>query len=203
MEKKKVGILGGTFNPIHIGHLILAENAYDSLHLDKVLIMPSGVSYLKDPAEILPAKQRIQMVQLAIGNNHHFELSTYETNRAGNSYTYETLEELQKQKQDQEFYFIIGADSLFNIEKWREPQRIFDNCVLVAAPRYQISSEALEVQKQYLERQYHARIHLLSTPNIDISSNMIRTRIAEKKTICYYVPKDVETYIYKKKLYKV
>ena len=203
MEKKKIGILGGTFNPIHIGHLILAENAYDSLQLEKVLIMPSGVSYLKDPNEILPAKQRIQMVQLAIGSNKHFELSTIETDRAGNSYTYETLEQLKQENPDCDYYFIIGADSLFNIEKWREPQRIFDNCVIVAAPRYHMADEALLEQKKRLENLYQARVELLSTPNIDISSNLIRSRIAAKQTICYYVPKDVETYIYKKKLYRI
>lgn len=202
MMKKKIGILGGTFNPIHIGHLILAENAYDTLQLEKVLIMPSGISYLKDPAEILPAKQRIQMVQLAIGNNKHLELSTFETDRPGNSYTYETLIQLQEENPDCEYYYIIGADSLFNIEQWMEPQLIFDHCVLVAAPRYHMADEALFEQKNRLERLYHARVHLMNTPNIDISSNMIRARIAERKTICYYVPKDVETYIYKKKLYR-
>ncbi len=200
--KKKVGILGGTFNPIHIGHLILAESAYDSLQLEKVLIMPSGISYLKDPAEILPAKQRIQMVQLAIGNNKHFELSTFETDKPGNSYTHETLTKLHEENPNCEYYFIIGADSLFNIEQWMEPKIIFDHCVLVAAPRYHMADEALFEQKKRLERLYNARVHLLNTPNIDISSNMIRARIAEKKTICYYVPKDVETYIYKKKLYR-
>ncbi|MFT3985187.1 MAG: nicotinate-nucleotide adenylyltransferase [Lachnospiraceae bacterium] len=200
--KKKIGILGGTFNPIHIGHLILAENAYDSLQLEKVLIMPSGISYLKDPADILPAKQRIQMVQLAIGNNKHLELSTFETDRPGNSYTHETLTQLQEKNPDCEYYFIIGADSLFNIEQWKEPQVVLDHCVLVAAPRYHMADEALFEQKSRLERFYHARVHLLNTPNIDISSNMIRARIIEKRTICYYVPKDVEMYIYKKKLYR-
>jgi len=203
MEKKKIGILGGTFNPIHIGHLILAENAYDTLQLEKVLIMPSGVSYLKDQNVVLPAKQRIQMVQLAIGNNKHFELSTFETEKPGNSYTHETLKQLKAQHKDCEYYFIVGADTLFNIEKWKEPQLIFDHCILVAAPRYYISDEALLEQKRHLEKLYHARIRLLHTPNIDISSNMIRARIADKKSICYYVPKDVETYIYKKKLYRM
>lgn len=200
--KKKIGILGGTFNPIHIGHLILAENAYDTFQLEKVLIMPSGISYLKDPAEVLPAKQRIQMVQLAIGNNKHLELSTIETDRPGNSYTYETLMRLQDENPDCEYYFIIGADSLFNIEQWMEPQIIFDNCILIVAPRYHMTDEALLEQKNRLERLYQARVHLMNTPNIDISSNMIRERIAERKTICYYVPKDVETYIYKKKIYR-
>ena len=118
----KIGILGGTFNPIHTGHLILAENAYEFMGLDQVLFIPSGVSYLK-------------LVELAIASNPHFALSTIETDRKGNSYTYETLKELKAQNPDAELYFICGADVMMSIHTWKEPASILKYASLVVAPR--------------------------------------------------------------------
>ena len=106
---KKVGILGGTFNPIHIGHLILAEQAYDEYKLDEILFIPTGISHFKDPNVVLDKKKRISMTGGAIDDNPHFALSTIETDRPGNSYTYETLEELKRVNPDTEYYLIVGA----------------------------------------------------------------------------------------------
>ena len=108
--KKKVGIMGGTFNPIHLGHLIIAEEAFEAYDLDEVLFVPSGISYMKDPSEVLDAKKRVHMTGLAIEDNPHFALSTIEIDRDGNSYSYETLETLRKQNPNTEYYFLVGAD---------------------------------------------------------------------------------------------
>jgi nicotinate-nucleotide adenylyltransferase len=201
-EIKKVGIMGGTFDPIHIGHLILAENAYEKYHLDSVLMMPNGDPPHKTEHIITPSRHRIRMVQLAIEDNGHFELSTAETEGGGLKYTCVTLEALKSKNPNTEYYFILGADSLFSIEKWREPEKIFRLCTVLAATRYHLEDRKIENQIEYLSRKYCARIARLDTPNIDVSSRMIRTLVTEKKTIKYYVPKDVEQYIYKNNLYR-
>ena len=200
-NKIKTGIIGGTFNPIHMGHLILAENAYNTLGLDKVVFMPTGRSYLKDPSAILPAPDRIELIREAIRDNDHFEISEYETNKSGNTYTCETLSELNAQYPEEEFYFIIGEDSVYNIESWREPQTIFDNCILVVAPRDHEPDDKLIGIKEYLTDKYGARIVLLDAPDIDISSSMIRKRIKEKKTIRYYVSDGVRDMILNRGFY--
>ena len=195
-RKKRTGIIGGTFNPVHIGHLILAENAYDALGLDKVIFMPTGKSYLKDPSKILPAQARIELLNAAVCGNDHFSVSEYETKKIGNTYTFETLMELNLLDENEELYFIIGEDSVYNIESWREPKIIFENCVLVVAPRDHEPDEKLFAIKAHLEETYNARIELLDAPDIDISSSMIRERINTGKSIRYYVPDGVEKIIY-------
>lgn len=199
---KKTGIIGGTFNPIHIGHLILAENAYDALNLDEVIFMPTGRSYLKDPSKILSAEARLELLKAAIENNRHFSVSDYETKKAGNTYTYETLSELNDLYPDEELYFIIGEDSIYNIESWKEPRIIFDNCILVVAPREHEPDERLIDIKTHLEKKYSAKIVLLDAPDIDISSSMIRERIMNGISIRYYVPDKVASIIYEKGFYR-
>ena len=199
--KKKTGIIGGTFNPVHIGHLILAENAYDALGLDKVIFMPTGRSYLKDPTKILPADARTELLKAAVEGNAHFFISDHETKKAGNTYTYETLSELNAIDKDEQIYFIIGEDSIYNIETWKEPGLIFDNCVLVVAPRDHEPDEKLIAIMTHLEDKYGARIVLLDAPDIDISSSMIRERVMNGKSIRYYVPDKVANIIYNNRYY--
>ncbi len=121
----KIGIMGGTFNPIHFAHLILAESAYEELNLDKILFMPSKKPPHKLNESIESDEHRIQMIQLAIKSNPHFDLSCVELEREGITYTADTLEELNRNYPQDEFYFIIGADSLFQIEDWWHPEQIF------------------------------------------------------------------------------
>lgn len=201
-RKKRTGIIGGTFNPVHIGHLILAENAYDALGLDKVIFMPTGKSYLKDPSKILPAQARIELLNAAVSGNDHFSVSEYETKKIGNTYTFETLMELNLLDENEELYFIIGEDSVYNIESWREPKIIFENCVLVVAPRDHEPDEKLVAIRMHLEETYGAKIELLDAPDIDISSSMIRERIKKGKSIRYYVPEAVEKIIYEHGYYR-
>lgn len=199
--KKRVGIMGGTFNPIHLGHLIIAEAAYEAYNLDEVLFVPSGVSYMKDQSEILDAKKRVHMTGLAIEDNPHFALSTIEIDREGNSYSYETLEELKKQNPDVEYYFILGADSLLYLEKWKNPDRLMATCTLLTAVRDDCDEEKIQDAIKYLQDKYDAKIVLLPTPRLDISSTMIRKRVQDGKSIRYMVPDSVIDFIQKHDIY--
>lgn len=203
---KKVGILGGTFDPIHMGHLIVAQEALDFYHLDRVILMPSGHSYFKDHREgpqVLSSRTRLEMTGLAASDNPNFSCSAIEVEREGNTYTYETLEELHRLHPDQEYYFIVGGDTIMSIRSWREPQRIFDSCVILAALREdEVSPADFEREKQALIRDFGARIRTLRIPTIGISSTDIRKRVKDKRSIHYLVPKVVEQYIIEKGLYR-
>ena len=142
--KKKVGIMGGTFNPIHLGHLIIAEEAFEAYNLDEVLFVPSGISYMKDPLEVLDAKKRVHMTGLAIEDNPHFALSTIEIDRDGNSYSYETLETLRKQNPNTEYYFLVGADTLFALETWKHPEILLPSCTILVAVRNGVPMEKID-----------------------------------------------------------
>lgn len=200
---KKIGIMGGTFNPIHMGHLIIAEKAREQSGLDKVLFMPSGVPYMKDSRQVLPGKVRTQMTELAIRSNPFFDISTMEVERAGRTYTYETLETLRAQNPDTKYYFILGADSLWKIEEWKCPEKIFAACHILAAVREEKTTEDMKEQIHYLEKTYDANITLLQTCRIEISSSIIRALCKEGKSIRYLVPEAVFDFIIQNKLYTV
>jgi len=199
--RKKIGILGGTFNPIHIGHLLLAQYAFEQAELAKIIFIPSGVSYMKQDIPILPAKDRMRLVELSIQYHSCFEVSDMEILRPGNTYTYETLEEL-KRKQDNHYYFILGADSVFSMEKWKEPARIFKSCTILAAVRETTDKERLRIKTEDLKQKFGADIMLLDFPRIDISSSEIRERLKLGKSIHHMVAPEAEEYIYKNQLFK-
>lgn len=199
---KKTGIMGGTFNPIHMGHLIIAEKAREQFHLDEVLFMPCGIPYTKNEDDVLPKDIRAEMTRLAIEDNPFFDISTIEVDKDGSTYTYETLEQLRSDNPNTEYYFIIGADSLWKIEGWREPEKIFANCHLLAAVRDGKSAVEMETQASYLKDKFGASIFLLNSSNIEISSTMIRTLVKEGSSIRYFVPEAVYDYIIKNKLYR-
>ena len=198
---KKIGIMGGTFNPIHYGHLFLAENAYEQIGLDKVLFMLSKNPPHKVKLETVSDQQRTDMIRLAIQDNPHFEISTMELERDGMTYTSDTLTLLTKGKKDVCYYFIVGADSLMMMQDWHDPKTIFQLCTVVAASRDKVEKEQLQKQVQYLKERYPAEILLLDMPTIQISSASIRERTAEGKSIRYYLPKAVSEYIKSNRLY--
>ena len=135
-ERKRIGIMGGTFDPIHIGHLILGETAYEQFHLDQVLFMPAGnPPHKRNRSNRATDEQRTEMVKIAIASNPHFALSLEEMNQDGFTYTYRTLERLKRQNPDTDYFFIMGADSLYEFEKWREPGRILAACTVLVATR--------------------------------------------------------------------
>ncbi|MGI6094318.1 MAG: nicotinate-nucleotide adenylyltransferase [Lachnospiraceae bacterium] len=202
-KKRKIGIMGGTFDPIHIGHLILGETAYEQLQLDKVFFMPAGnPPHKQNRRGRASDEQRVEMVSRAIASNPHFELSLVEMNEDGYTYTYRTLEQLNAAYPDVAFYFILGADSLFNFDTWMEPQRICDACTVVIATRNHTSSQELDKKIQELSQKYHGTFVKLESLNIDISSGTLREWIKNGKTIRYYVSDSVIDYIREEKMYK-
>ena len=201
MSGKKIGILGGTFNPIHNAHLRLAKKSLEFCDLSKVLILPSGCSYLKDQSLIASKTDRINMVLLAIRDYKGFELSTLETDKEGNSYTYETLHDLKSSNPEDELFFIIGADTLFNIDSWMKPEEIFRLSKIIAARRDEHSDEALNERIDFLREKYGAQIILIDSPKIDISSSEIRARIKDHLDATDMLPAEVYEYIKTKGLY--
>lgn len=206
MKTKKVGIMGGTFNPIHIGHLILAETARTQFGLDEILFIPSGHSYMKKDISIPSGEIRAEMTSLAIEDNPFFALSLMEIERAGNTYTYETLEELKKTNPDTEYFFILGADSLFAIKTWKCPQQIFDACTVLAAVRAKEGDasalDELQAEIIRLQAQYHGKIELLQCANMEISSTQLRNQIQKGESVRYLIPDKVIQYIQEKNLYR-
>lgn len=200
--KHRIGIMGGTFDPIHIGHLILGEAAYEQLGLEKVLYMPSGNPPHKQHREGRASDlQRTEMVKLAISGNPHFELSLMEMHEEGYTYTYRTLETLRSKNPDTEYCFIIGADSLFQFHTWMQPQRICDACTLAVAVRDNVSMATLRKAVQETEDRFHTTIEILHTTNLDISSNMLRDWVHHGRSIRYYVPEQVREYILQNGIY--
>ena len=205
IKAERIGILGGTFDPIHLGHLIIAEQARDQYQLDRVLLIPSGHSYFKDnrSKKVQPAKVRLEMTKIAAGSYKPFEVSDIEVNRPGNTYSFETLEELKTQNPESELFFIVGADTICSMRTWREPQRIFDVCTVLAAMREdQVDPEDFKKETEALERDFGARIYPVSIPNIGISSTQIRERAAFGKSVHYLVPDALESYIIETGIYK-
>ncbi len=200
-ERHKVGIMGGTFDPIHIGHLILGEDAYNQFHLQKVLFMPSGNPPHKKNREGASNRQRVEMTRLAIAGNPHFELSLEEMHEEGYVYTKDTLRRLRYQNPDTDYYFIMGADSLLSFDTWKCPQEICDQCILVAAVRDNLGQEAFDLRSDEIRRKYRADILKLDTPNLDIASSDIRAWCQEGRSIRYYVPDSVRDYIISEGLY--
>lgn len=193
--------MGGTFNPIHMAHLILAQSSLEQLSLDKVLFMPSKKPPHKRNDNIADDRHRENMVSIAISDNASFELSRVELEREGTTYTSDTLRELTAQHPDTEYYFIMGADSLFQLETWWEPQVILRLAHIVAAVRGNETREELVIQAQHLKEKYGASIHILNTPHLDIASHELRDMVYKGRSIRYFVPDGVYEYIQKNQLY--
>jgi nicotinate-nucleotide adenylyltransferase len=199
---KKIGIMGGTFNPIHNGHISLAKAAYEYCKLDEVWFMPSGCSYMKNKNDIASGEDRLEMTRLAIKGIPYFKCSDLEVKRSGNTYTAETLEILNGMYPEYKFYFILGADSLFGLPKWKQPEKIAALCTLATVIRDDVNLQELEVQKQYLENTFHANIILLPFNKIDISSSLVREKLEKGEDVDGIIPEKVMLYIEEKHLYK-
>ena len=194
----RIGIMGGTFNPIHNGHLLLAAVAQRQVLLDKILFMPSGNSYMK--SNVLETQKRVDMVALAIEQYPDFELSLIEAQKSGNTYTVETLEYLTTSDPDAQYFFIIGADILFQIEQWRDPEQIFRMAVLVCAVRDDYDLDAIQKKGRILAES-GAEIIYLNMPKLEISSTDIRAKVKCSRSISALVPPEVAHYIEQEHLY--
>ncbi|MGI9517983.1 MAG: nicotinate-nucleotide adenylyltransferase [Pirellulaceae bacterium] len=198
----RCGVFGGSFDPVHLGHLILADTALECAQLDRVLFMPVSTSPLKPDGPTASNRQRVEMLQLALGGNTALELSTLELDREGVSYTVDTLEALRKERPDDEWFLIVGADSLEDFGRWKNIERICELAIpLVGARRG--SSADLDQLSEYVspDRLAEIRQYAFEFPAIEISSTRIRRRVADGRSIRYRLPRGVEQYIHNAKLY--
>jgi nicotinate-nucleotide adenylyltransferase len=198
----KIGIMGGTFNPIHYGHLIVAEDVREKCRLDKVLFVPSGQPPHKPDSEVISAEHRYQMVRLAVESNPFFEASEIEKDRAGLTYTINTLQELKRIYGDASIYFIIGADVAGELITWKEYEKVFQMCEFIAVWRPGYDKSAFASAVEFNEKNLGAKIWTVQSRAIDISSTDIRERCKRSKSIKYLVPDRVEEYINAHGLYR-
>lgn len=193
-----MGVLGGSFDPVHLGHLIVAQEAQEELGLGKVLFIPAGQPYLKG-RELSLAPHRLGMVRLAIAGNPAFEVSPVELDREGPSYTVDTLSGLQRQEQD--LVLLLGWDALMELPRWHHPERLLRLCRLAVVPRPGFPFPDLPSLEKALPG-IRDRLHLLSWPVLDISSSLIRQRVKQGRSIRYLVPPAVGQYIEERGLYR-
>ncbi|HXF52386.1 MAG TPA: nicotinate-nucleotide adenylyltransferase [Dehalococcoidia bacterium] len=200
----RVGVLGGTFDPIHIGHLVLAEQAREQLGLDEVLFVPAGDPWRKAGKRITPALDRRAMVELAIAGNPAFRCSSIEIDRAGPSYTVDTLATLRAERPEGELYFIVGEDALFDLPNWKDPARIV-SLALVAVARRGPESRLDGLTAGEAERLVPGlggRLVRVDMPVIGVSATDLRARLRRGASVRYLVPEAVERYIAERRLYR-
>jgi len=186
----KIGILGGTFNPIHIGHLILAEEARENLALDRVIFIPANLAPHKDGRDIIDARERLKMIKLAIKGNEHFSVSDLEIKRDGTSYTIDTIRAFKQIYRGDNLHFIIGSDLLKYLDGWKDLDEIMKMVKFIVATRPGFALDAIP-----------SRIATMPIRAVDVSGFEIRSAIKENKSFRYLVPDAVYKYILKKKLY--
>jgi len=194
----RIGILGGTFNPVHIGHLVIASEVKERLKLDKVVFVPTGKAPHKRVRGATP-DERYEMVSLAVRGNASFEVSPIEIEKSKivnrPTFTLETITELKKiYGKKEKIYFIVGIDEMLKISTWKEPNRLLKLCkfVVVTRPGYELKK---------LDRRIASRVMTLEVPGLEISASDIRKRIKSGRSIKYLLPREVEDYIHKKRLY--
>jgi nicotinate-nucleotide adenylyltransferase len=198
----RVGIFGGTFDPIHLGHLAVARSIQSSLGLDNVIFIPAGQPWLKADTPVSRVKDRVQMLRLALARRRAFELSTIEADRPGPSYTVDTMETLQRQLgSDADLFFLLGSDALMDIAKWKEPQRLMKLCQLVAFARPGFGLPAIEALEAAVPG-VSQRVVFVEVPQVNVRATDIRRRAAEGRSIQRLVPRAVERYILEYGLYK-
>lgn len=201
MARKGLGILGGTFDPVHMGHLHMAEAVYERMQLEQIMFIPAYVAPHKVGLDFAPAEERFRMTQLAVEPYSQFVVSDIELRRSGVSYTIDTVRELSKIYAGRELYFIIGADSVVQLHTWNNIYDLLELATFVAAGRPGYEG-VMEQVVATLGAEAAKRIVLLDTPEYDISSTDIRTRIRSGQSLAGLVPSDVEEYIRSHGLYK-
>jgi nicotinate-nucleotide adenylyltransferase len=194
---RRLGVLGGTFDPVHIGHLILAEAAREAADLDSVLFVPTGHSWRKPERQITPGEERLEMLRLAVQDNEHFAVSDAEVERPGPSYTHVTLGELATEYPGAELYFILGRDALLDLPNWKDPARIAELATLLLAER---AGEAAGPGEAAIDA-IGGRILWVAMPLVEVSATDIRERVGQGRSIRYLTPRPVGDYIAKHGLY--
>ena len=197
-----IGIMGGTFSPIHNGHLILSEYIRESINLDKVIFIPTGIPPHKSFKYVLDGQIRKKMVELAIDSNPYFTVSTIEIDRVDTSYTIDTITQLKKIYPKDNLFMIIGADSLLDLHMWKDFKKLITMVDFVVADRHGSNGAKVTNRIEELNKMFISNIIKVDTPIIDISSTMIRENINKGLSIKYLVPEAVEEYIEKNHLYR-
>ena len=193
-----IGIMGGSFNPIHYGHLFAAEEARVSFGMRKVVFVPTGYPYYKEVCDIAPKEDRYVMVIIATVDNDRFEVSRIEIDKEGPTYSIDTVAEIKRQYPGEDVFFITGLDAVEELPTWKEPDRLLSLCRFIAVTRPGYDAHRLQ---EKLPHSYLERIELLFIPGLTISSTDIRRRVKNGRSIRYMVPPLVESYIFKKGLY--
>ncbi len=197
---ERLGIIGGTFDPIHLGHIYIAKQAKEKLNLDKVIFMPAGSQPLKVNKKVTKASLRLQMVKKAIQGIGYFEVSDYEINKEGMSYTYLTLEKFYSP--DRELFFITGADCLMSLELWQGVEKIFKYCTFVVFTRPGYDKSELKKKKLNLEEKYKTKIEVLEVSSPNISSTKVREGIKDRIDVSKFLPEGVLEIIKEHGLYR-
>ncbi|MCI8566072.1 MAG: nicotinate (nicotinamide) nucleotide adenylyltransferase [Lachnospiraceae bacterium] len=201
MVERKIGILGGTFDPVHLAHLQLAKCAYEQFELETVIFLPAGDPPHKTDRPVTPAYRRLEMLKLCLKDYPFFSLSEYEIEKQGYSYTAETLEYFTQMHPEVQFYFIIGADSLFALDTWYAPERCLDKAVFLVGNRLKREEEEIDRQIVYLTGRYGGLIEKIEMPAMEISSSSIRELLSEGQDASLYLSPAVCDYIQKNRLY--
>jgi len=196
----RLGVLGGTFDPVHTGHLVLAEQAREQLRLDRVLWVPAGDPWRKAGEPVSPAEDRLVMVRLAIEGNDGFEVSTTELDRAGPTYTLDTLQQLRGEYAAEELFFLLGLDALADLPNWHKPAELIRLALLGVARRGDEQPRSAELERQMpgLEE----RVRWVEMPRLDISGTELRRRASEGRSLRYLVPPAVASYVREHGLYR-
>jgi nicotinate-nucleotide adenylyltransferase len=195
-----IGVFGGTFDPIHNGHLGVIEEARTQLRLDEVIFVPAGWPWLKSESPISAVEHRVEMVRLAIENKPCCKLSTIEADKAGRSYTVDTIAEIKGQL-GAELFFILGWDAMARLPEWKEPSRLIEMCRLVAVPRPSHVVPDLK-EPEAIVAGLSRRTVFMDKPHIDVSATEIRRRVAQNQSVSHLVPEPVDNYIEEHNLYK-
>lgn len=201
MINKKVGIMGGSFNPIHQGHLVVANEVLNIYNFDKIIFIPAGKPPHKNDLETTPW-DRYMMTQIAILSNNRFVVSDIEVKRTGKSYTLDTMLQLREMYPDTEFYFITGTDAVIDIPNWHEPEKLLNLCKFIAVSRPGVDTGVIESKIKEIKDNFNGHIELMQVPMLQISSTDIRERIKNGISAKYLLPESVEQYIMKKNLYR-
>lgn len=201
----RLGIFGGSFDPVHYGHLLLAESCREQCRLDRVWFMPALLPPHKQERALAPPKARVEMLELAFSGNEHFAVSTLELERGGVSYTVDTLRIIKEKQPDDDLFFLMGADSLAEMITWREPAEICSLAIPMVVHRADAPHPDFAVLKEIVEsdRLVEIRRHQVEMPIIDLSSTDLRERAAAGRSLRYRTPRAVEKYIEAQRLYRI
>jgi nicotinate-nucleotide adenylyltransferase len=200
----RIGVFGGTFDPVHYGHLILAEQCREQGRLDEVWFVPSPRPPHKPEHQMTRFEQRVEMLSLAIAGNAAFRVDELEKERPGPSYTADTLAELRRRRPADEFFLLVGSDTLVDLPQWYQPRRVVESAALLVMRRPNNDVMPVEELRARLQLPESAplRMELVEAPLIDISSRDLRRRAAAGRSLRYFLPRAVEVYIQDKRLYR-